>query len=555
MSKKATISALIFSVVAFLFFLISMFLNRNYFNAIAYDNVFLYQIKQLLAILLLFSIGLCFLFIIRDSLSLPWILIFSFPVGCCLWAFSSLILLLTGIPYTFIFTMVLIAVFLLFLSFVSHRSGYGKISSKAIANLSEGRPAFFKTIFHSDSTPLLLLFLGLAFIASSGFIYSFVSYDSFFYFTNYGHTLTIVKNFKDIAGNNSYTLTNISQFLPTLNAYTSFWGLDQCFQLQAFLAFNILVCFFYGIQQYCLKITLSVRPIFYSALFTLLLASSTSYITTSAWVLANMYCMAYIFLLFTASFLASHLNLAKKEAAILISFCFTALTLLRKDGIIFAAFFFICFCSIQLFPKKQLALMFLPAVISEVWWLFYVRVILNASVKQATFSSIANNKNIFFVACIIIGSILYLCFVHDILKKIENMLPFVTEYIILFVGMLLLFIASFFLKDANTIIDNVDFVIRNMFRYPSSWGISALFFGIILTLSLVSDLRLDYLHFVWSGYAFLNLISYCIVDSKWFWLNWDDSYNRVLLQIVPVFVFIMAVKMTKLLQRPNVNSR
>ena len=109
--------------------------------------------------------------------------------------------------------------------------------------------------------------------------------------------------------------------------------------------------------------------------------------------------------------------------------------------------------------------------------------------------------------------------------------------------MVLLFIASFFLKDANTIIDNVDFVIRNMFRYPSSWGISAFFFGIVLTLSLVKEFRLDYLHFLWSGYAFLNLISYCIVDSKWFWLNWDDSYNRVLLQIVPVFVFIMAIKL------------
>ena len=114
--------------------------------------------------------------------------------------------------------------------------------------------------------------------------------------------------------------------------------------------------------------------------------------------------------------------------------------------------------------------------------------------------------------------------------------------------MSLLFAASFVLKDANTIIDNVDFVIRNIFRYPSSWGISGLIFGILIVLSIVNRLELDYFQFVWIGYAFLNLISYCIVDSKWFWLNWDDSYNRVLLQIVPVFVFVMAVKILPLLQ-------
>ena len=547
MSKKTLKCALIFSITAFLFFLVSMFLNRNYFNALAYDNVFLYQTKQLLAIILLFVIGLGFLLIIKNTLSMPWIMIFSFPIGSCLWAFSSLILLLLGIPYTFFFTILLIGIFLLLLTFIlihfQTNSTTGLPLSVAESFRHHATVSKLSQLGQPEAFPFLLLFLGLAFLASSGFIYSFVSYDSFFYFTNYGHTLTIVNNFKDIAGNNSYTLTNISQFLPMLNAYTSFWGLDQCFQLQAFLTSNVLVCFFYGIYQYCLKFSSSTKPTVYSFLLTLLLASSTAFITTSSWVLANMYCMAYIFFLFAASFLGSHLELGNKEAMFLISFCFTALTLLRKDGIIFASFFLICFCSIQLFTKKQLSLLFLPAVIAEIWWLFYVRVILNASVKQATFSSIANNKNIFFVACIIIGTWLYLHFIHDLLLKINAKITFFTEYTILFAGMVLLFIASFFLKDANTIIDNVDFVIRNMFRYPSSWGISAFFFGIVLTLSLVKEFRLDYLHFLWSGYAFLNLISYCIVDSKWFWLNWDDSYNRVLLQIVPVFVFIMAIKL------------
>lgn len=531
MFKKQTLYSMIFSCICFLFFIVSMFLNRNYFEAIAYDNVFLYQSKQLLALILLFAAGFLFLLAVRTHLPMRWTVLFAFPVGACLWAFVSLILLLTGIFYTFGITIALIAVMLII-----------AWSIRLFTRKQKFAPEQF---FCREATPVLLLLFGFACLASSGFIYKFVSYDSYFYFTNYGHTLTLVGNFKDIVGDNSFTLTNISQFLPLLNSYTAFWGLDQCFQVQAFLTANVVVCFFFGLYEYTSRIA-NKKALLYSVLFTLFLLSSTSFITISTWVLANMYCMAYIFLLFIASFLVSHLDYGKREAILLISISLTALTLLRKDGIIFAAFFLVCFCSKELFSRKQLTLMFLPAVIAECWWLYYVRIVLNPEVSQGTYSSIANNKNIFFVICVIIGGYLYVFVGHSILKWMENHTPFLTEYGILFIGMFFLLYLSF-VKKADIIIDNVDFVIRNMFRYPSSWGISALFFGVILVFALVREFRLDYLHFFWSGYAFLNLVSYCIVDNKSFWVNWDDSYNRVLLQIVPVFVFIMAVKVANLL--------
>lgn len=543
-SKKIFYSS-IFAVICALFFISSMFLNQNYFESIAYDSVFLYQVKQLAAIVVLFFIGTLFLCATTKTLSPAWILCFAFPIGCCIWVFNSLLLLLFGIPYTFYLTMGMIAVLLLLICF-----------------FCKGRQhlPLIRRLCSQDALAFLLLFFGIACIASSGFVYSFVSYDSFFYFTNYGHTLAVVNNFKDIVGTNSFTLTNISQFLPLLNAYTSFWGLDQCYQIQAFMTANITVCFAYGLYQSCLlpsaqgdgmllpALSAKRRALLYTAVFTLLLLSSTSFIVISTWVLANMYCMAYLFMAFLAFFLLSHLSGERSDCLLLISFFLAALTQLRKDGIIFAAFLLICFCTTNRFSKKQLSFLFLPAAISEAIWLFYVRVVLDAKVSQATYSSIANNKNIFFVCCIILGSYCYILFVHDIFKWTEKNIPFITEYLILFAGMFFLFIASFVLKDANTIIDNVDFVIRNMFRYPSSWGISGLIFGVLIVLSVINRFELDYFQFVWSGYAFLNLISYCIVDSKWFWLNWDDSYNRVLLQIVPVFVFVMAVKILPLLQ-------
>jgi len=548
--KKANKYSLLFSGICFLIFVGSMFVNRSYFEAIAYDSVFFYQLRQFTAVLLLFVIGLIFLQSIRNTLSCSWITIFAFPVGVCLWVFASMFLLLLGISYTFGLTLLLIAVLL------------------AGCLLYQRRSTFSHPLFEDihEMLPFLALFLGFAFLASSGLVYSFVSYDSYFYFTNYGHTLTIVKSFQYIVGENSFTLTNISQFLPLINSYTAFWGLDQAFQIQTFFIYNIITAFFYGLYQYVsMKTTVTSdtpllskhkkRVLLYCILFTLLLASSTSFIVVSGWTLANMYCMVYIFFLFMASFLVSHFKTARKESLLLIGLCFVALTLLRKDGIIFVAFFLICFCSIELFPKKQLAIMFLPSALAEIWWLYYVRVVLSPDVSQGVYSSIANNKNIFFVACIIVGSFLYLSIGHPILRWIEKRAPFITEYYLAFMGFMVLFGYSFRAKG-EIIIDNVDYTIRNIFHYPSSWGISALFFGILIAFSLIKEFKLDYLQFFWSGFAFLNLVSYCIVDNKLFWVNWDDSYNRVLLQIVPVFIFIMAVKILPLLQSdtPNHNS-
>ena len=532
MNKKALLSGGIFAFFGCLLFLGSMAVNRTYFERLAYDSVFSYQFRQLLAVIVLYGLGFLFLLLIRDTLSPGWTALFAFPAGIFLWVIPSLLLLLLGIPYTFPLTMTLIAALLgglyVHMRFRRRRRGLPAAAMQAL--------------------PHLLLFLGFAFLVATGFTYSFVSYDSYFYFINYGNTLTIVRNFQDIVGTNSFTLTNISQFLPLLHSYTAFWGLDQGFQVQAFLMYNIAACFFYGLYRYLLRQSVQQkRALLLSALFTLLLVSCTSFIIISSWVLANMYCMAYIFLLVLASFLVSHLDGSRRDSLLLIGMCFISLTLLRKDGIIFAAFFLICFACVELFPRRQLVLVFLPAVLAEVWWMFYVRVILDPGVTQAVFSSIANNKNIFFVALIIIGSYLYLFVGHPLMQWLVKKFPKLTEYYILLFGMFLLFVYSF-VKKQDVIIDNVDFVIRNMFRQPSSWGISGFIFAGLLALSLVRKFELDHLHFLWSGYAFLNLISYCIVDSKWFWLNWDDSYNRVLLQIVPVFVFVTAVKSLALLQ-------
>ena len=85
MNKKALLSGGIFAFFGCLLFLGSMAVNRTYFERLAYDSVFSYQFRQLLAVIVLYGLGFLFLLLIRDTLSPGWTALFAFPAGIFLW--------------------------------------------------------------------------------------------------------------------------------------------------------------------------------------------------------------------------------------------------------------------------------------------------------------------------------------------------------------------------------------------------------------------------------------------------------------------------------------
>ena len=540
--SKTSLYSFLFLAVCAVIFLISLSVNHDYFYKLAYDNLFCYQLKQLAALLVMWLLGGAFLLLIRTTLPDSMVILLSFPTGLCLWAFASFFLLMLGVPYTVpAVAVTLLAVYVL-IFFLRRRIANERLQTDSLRNLPAASPR---------NIPLLSIFLGVMLLCSTGILYVFLSYDSYFYFVNYGNALTILKSFADIVGSNSFTLTNISQFLPLVNSYAAFWGLDQSFQIQAFLTFNLLACFFYGILRLFRKNLSVKKALFFSALLTLFLASSTCFIILSSWVLANMYCMVYLFLIVFV------IELDSPETDILVSMFLTALALLRKDGIIFAAFICVWIALRNIRSKKTQLLVFLPAAIVELWWLFYVRIVLNASVGQAVYSSVTNNKNIFLVVAAIVGTCVYILLVHPFLEHLfRNRFSFPQgETLLLYLGMIIM-IGLLTLRDWNFIVDNVDMTIRNMLLFPSIWGISAVMYAMLIVITMLKKPFWDADTFLWLGYIILNFISYSMVDSKWFWVNWDDSYMRVFLQIIPVIVFICGKKLSALLRSytPDHNS-
>ncbi len=538
-------ASLLFCGACLIIFIISMSINRGYFEPITHESVVWYECRQVLAILLLYAIGYVFLFLTASSLDRLLRVLFAFPIGQCLWVFVSYITLLIGIPYTMWGTLLLVVLAICFTHLIMwkwqghHCSPQGNQNAPTVS-----KDQICNAKSSSKSWRMHLIVIGIAMLCSTGFLYIMISYDSLFYFINYGRALTVFQSFRAIEGANSFTLTNITQFLPLVCSYTAFWGLDQAFQIHAFLACNVVAAF--GIGTYSAicgqsadnQETAHPKSVLLSIMLSAILATSTCYIVLSGWFLANMPCMVYIFFLYLTAVLYRKGSLSIGISSMMIGFCLAALALLRKDGIIYDAFFIVWMCSIELFNRKRLAALFTPAALLTLSWLAYVRLTMTVSVARGYYSSIANNKNIILVIGIIVGCYLYIRFGHDILSAICKRLPRLHETDFMYLAFVagLLFVLAI---HPDMTIDDWDYAIRNLFQFPSSWGISAILLGILLVLSFAihSDLRGD--HFVWIGYAMLNLISYCFVDSKVFWVNWDDSFNRVLMQIVPVMLFVI----------------
>ncbi len=74
----------LFCAAGVLVLIVSMFANRGYFDRLARANVFWYQTKQVLSLLVLFFIGYAFVKVIQHRLSELWVCLLSVPSAVCL---------------------------------------------------------------------------------------------------------------------------------------------------------------------------------------------------------------------------------------------------------------------------------------------------------------------------------------------------------------------------------------------------------------------------------------------------------------------------------------
>ena len=515
--KKITIFSLLF--LSLIFFVISIFYNRDYLFSIANCSSFSFQVKQFLSIITLYICGFLFLKIIQSSLPSIWVYLLAFPCGAAIWSFACEAFLLCDFTLRPWRVVVLIVLFL--------------------ATLLVIRLFLLKQPLKHSSTGIAIpvcLVLSISLLVSSGIFFIVVNYDSYFYFSDYGKAIAKLMCYKDIVSSDSYVLTNIGQFLPLISTYATYWGIDTIFPYHLFMLLNLLITFSYSIYETAITHFSKRKTILITIAFCIMLISCSPFFLFSNWVLSNSWIMFYLFPLFLLWYKT---NEHHYDALMIICLFSLAITMLRKDGLIIVSFLLLAY-SLYLGKKKalsfterapinhRLALVFLPCAIYDILYIYILKNELYATVHTAASNSFITAKNQFLITLCSIVVVLYLLFVFYPLERLfKNKLP-----IIISLGIFLAFSGIMLINYPNSL-EYIDAWCRNFAGIGFGYSIFLLLF--LFGLSLILSKEYDYALFVIIGYILLVFIIY---ESKGNTeTNIDNSGLRAFVQIIPVLFF------------------
>lgn len=558
MNKKSRFARLfsilpyLFCVLSVLLLFVSMLVNHGYFHRLAYGSVVWYQIRQVLALLLLFAVGYLFVKTIQHHLPELWVCLLAFPTAVCLWCFCSEFLLLADFTYRFWRVCFLMGA-MIFACFLFRR--IRRIPFQSVT-LPAGR--------------VLAVVLGVCCLVSTGWTYILFNYDSYFYFSDYGKALTLMMSYKDIVSDNSFVLTNIGQFLPLVSSYMTYWGVDSTAPVLGFFTVNLFAAFGAAVYEAVRGRFGARRAAGYAGCSLLLLASCSVFFMYTHWVLSNTYILFYLFFLFYLG--KEHWKTPSADRALLICLYALAITMLRKDGLVIVCFVFICYSIRKLYSSWILALLFLPSAAYQLFYIYWLRNIIYAKTSLAFGTSLLSDNFMMLLLLGIMATFLYLLLLHFAAERIlKQYLPH---------AMTLFLIAALCYFMTENLVRSIDFVdawLRNF----SGTGFGFCIFQILLLITLVllmehkpasgspmerSDIasssavpshrkqtkkkscRYGYTWFFILGNVLVTLMIYRQKGSTE--IGIDNSGLRALYQIIPVFYYAAMTTIAPLFEQP-----
>lgn len=505
--KKKTIFC--YFIICFILFIMSCFLNQGYFNRLSNQNNFIYQLKQVACILVLYVTGYLFLKALQSFFDEIWVQLLAMPCGVALWVFVGQFLFIANITY-FMHRVFIVLTLLIAISFGIRRF-WGQSLKLSIM------PPFFT----------ILIVVGTAFLVSTGLNYINMNYDSYLYFANYGKMMAFAGDYREWNTENAYVITNIGQFLPILNSYTAFWGLEYCLPIQSFMVLNMSAIFGKAIYEACEERGLEEKKrAGYTILFIFVLVSCTCVVVYANWMLSNAFIMYYLTIAGiiggkkTDRFCIDH--------AMVLSGCGLAITLLRKDGIIIVCFLFVCYCCNKIAKPYIIGLLLSPSVVGILSYIMYVRLFLKSQTRIAVGTSILSNKFVVMLCCVILLTILYIFLFH---RFLERWCAIQSEKRIL-IALLLSVIAAIVLKPGVSI-DHIDAILHVL--VSPAYGYVLLLWLLILAIMLTGKIRLNYETLLVCGYCMLTFLIYWNKGNTERGI--DNSGMRAFVQIVPMMIF------------------
>lgn len=511
--KKEHRYSCIYVAVCALIFIVSIKMNRSYFEQIAYDSVYWYQIKQVVSVLLLYMLGYLLLMALQDYFSEQWVALLAFPAGTMLWGIVGQIVLLLSIPYN-LATMLLVM---------------GAVIGICLIAGGMQKDITPKLILPSSMTTMLTI--GTALLVSTGWNYINMNYDSYVYFTSYGQALARIGNYADLNTPNAFVMTNIGQFLPILNSYSAMWGLDYCLPILSFLNINVFVIWIYMVQQKAKSYFNNKKSVKYTIIFAMIYLSCTCLLVFSNWMLSNSFLLFYLTIMVMLGEIKP--TYLKKDYAVAIAGCGMAITLLRKDGLILVCFIYVCFCCRKILRSRECVLLLLPSLIIQMLYIWYIRVCLDTDTSLAVGTSLASNKSVIMLIAVCGITFIFLAVIHRWTERFLGEKIWVA--LTVFFGVA---VAVAILIKPGPSFDHLDAIVRIL--YSSAYGFSMITWGVMLSIIGSKKIKIDYHLFLISGYCMLVFLIYWNKGNREQGI--DNSGMRAFIQIVPTALYVGAVK-------------
>lgn len=486
----------------------SIFSNGDYFYELAYDNLLVYQFKQAASVFVLYWIGYFFLQGIRQEFNKRWAALLAMPCGAALWAFTGQILLLLNLPYTMPLTLSMIVA----VTALCYMAAKKKGTLNAGSILPDWR--------------MLLFVTGTAFLVSTGWNYINMNYDSYLYFADYGKTMAIAGDYQAWNSSNAFVITNIGQFLPILNSYSAFWGLEYCLPIQSFLVLNMYAVFATAVYERAQNISDRKKRLGYTALFTAALINCTCVVVFANWMLSNAFIMYYITIIGILGF-KGNVSRTLDSRVILIGCCL-AITLLRKDGIVLVCFLLVCLCcSKALQPKTAAWYLFIPAA-AQFYYIGYIRLYLKAQTHTALGTSLLSNKFVLMTVAVVIVTWIYLLLVHKLFERY-----FGKNIYAVILGLMFAAVVVAIAIKPEASYAHIDAILEVL--ASPAYGFSVLLWFVLLAIMFTGKVKPDYEMLLVTGYCMLTFLIYWNKGNREQGI--DNSGMRTFVQIVPMIFF------------------
>lgn len=496
-----------------------------------------FYIHQVLTVMALFFYGFAVMFFIRRKRLSFLDVLLAYPVSLALYSISGYFLLSFGIVFnriSVVFMMLLVLAMVFCTVRLWKTSAEAPVNDKgfSVEKLLNGQSLGKKELIITVAAMTVLILISV-----SGIFSASATNDSVYYFGEYPRALV---HYGKLNFDLDVFMTDAAQGVAVLGTLPFFFGFDEMYGVQSFL--NIVFIMIFAVSAYDLsgeKTDRKVRKVIV-CLSALMLLTSMPYVILSRWFMANAFFMQYMYM---AVYLAYRFS-GRVEASDLgiLSIVITGLSIMRIEGALNTGFIVLCIMMLEYRNRDIAAYMICPVLILQAAYLYRVFGI----IKPYVGVSFMTKQKAAILIVFLVAMLIYTLLIRNRLFK-----RLLSHYKWLLLGLLAAMNVIVMIYDSSDYITNLKAFAANLTR-SSGWGLFVSFVAGVLILVPKKSMKFGYFDIAAVCYVLLTVVlSWARGDT----LNesFGDSGNRVMIQVVPLVLMVLIVKIAEGLNYINNN--